>query len=290
MAAAGHQPAAAGHGLEAGLPSRGTHMLEHHVHAASTSEGADLVGPVRLGMVDHQVGAQSLCLGHFLRAAGGGDNAGAGQLGNLHAQHPNARAGGDHQHILTHAQPGATVQHVPGRRSGHGHGGGLQMREATGQCQQLSGRCHHILCIAAGGLNTENAAVAAHVGVADPAGRALPAKQDGIDHHLVAALPASYIWAHIHDIPCHLGARDVRQRYRRGGLAIAGEQVHLVESAGLDSEQDRAWSGSGHRHIQVQLQPAMALDRMYTHGAHGGGHGAVCRHAHALFPLFRRAR
>ena len=137
-------------------------MVEDHFDALLADHGAGLGDEIRTRVVDGVRGSQLQGLVELGVAAGGHDDVpSAQQLGDLYASARHAGAGGVDQHVLSRAQRGAGVEHVPGSEKDQRQRSGLGEGEPRRQRQDVSRRYDDELGVAAVAVLAEDAVVAA---------------------------------------------------------------------------------------------------------------------------------
>ena len=103
--------------------------------------------------------------------------------------HRNARAGADHEDLLTRLDPRASREHPPGGEERERKGGGLAPRELFRLAKDVAGIDVQELTCGPVGVLTEDTEARAHHVLTRATARALPIANDRIDDHLVAGLP-----------------------------------------------------------------------------------------------------
>ena len=220
-------------------------MLEDDIDATAPGEPAHLLWPIRVGMVDREIGTELAGALKFCRAARARNDNCAAELGDLQAYDADAATGSDNEHGFAGSQIGPADEHVPCRRACDGD------RRRRIECkfvwngEEMPGWRCGVFGIAAPGLHAVDATGEAHVVFPGTAERAVSAADCRIDQHTVADPPAVHALAQHRNLAGGLGAGNVRQSNRSRRLAEAAKDIDAVDTAGAHADQNLAWTRFG---------------------------------------------
>ena len=137
-------------------------------------------------------------------------------------------------------QVAAREQHVPGRAERDLERGGLLVRDAVRDPDQVPRLDHDLLRVAAAGREADEAGRQAERLAAGAAVPALAARVHDVRVDAVAGRPALDALAELLDVARQLDAERVRQGDREAGGAVADVDVEVVERARPDPDEHLA--------------------------------------------------
>ena len=208
--------------------------------------------------------------GALLGAAGGGDDARAEHVGDLHRGAANARQAGVHQHGLAGLQLGAAREHVPGGLEDQAHGRRLGDRQRPGLRRDVGDRHADELGRGTVAALAEDVVAAAELVEAGLARLARAARYAGQDHDRIALGDAGGAGAERVDDAAAVAAQDQGQREGVARHAAPYPRVEMVEPDRLHAHADLAGTGRRHRpFLEEQLvEPAVLAHDDAPHRGH----------------------
>jgi len=179
--------------------------------------------------------------GPLLLRACGRDHRRAGELGELHAAHPDAARGAEDQHLLARRNPPVGEHHAARRAVGAGQRRGRFKADAVGDRDEL--------------MRLE-AAILGQSAMHGLAGQPALDPVYRVAEHAVPHLPSRDAGADRCDLAGDVETHDGRHRDPDPRHAAAGENVVLVERRGTHAQYDITVAGARVGKPILQAQPA----------------------------------
>jgi hypothetical protein len=235
---ASDQTATGSEAFEAVIPCSGTNVFDDNIDAAIVGEATHLLGDGHDEVVDDFVSAEFAGLGKFFVGAGGGDDAGTEELGDLNGGAAYTASGSENQDRFAGLKLGAVDEHVPRGEENERDGGGVRPIEAFGIRETVDLGHANILRAATIDHVTEVGEVAAAVILAGDAGGTFATSNAGGENYLLADVDGGDFRADLGNFAGNVATGNVGERDGDAREAAANPEVEMIESAGANAHED----------------------------------------------------
>jgi len=234
----GDQTSAGGQALEAFAEGGFADVFEDDIDTVIVGKAANFLGNRHDAVMNDFIRAKLLGFGDFVVVSGGGDNTAGKEFGDLDGGAANTTAGREDEDVLARLQLGAIHKHVPGGLKHNRNSGGMGPIQVFGIGHAIDVRATDIFGAAAIHHVAEVGIVAAAVFIAGKASGTFAASDAGRENHFLADVDGTDFRSDFGDFAGDVAARDVRKGGLETGEAAAHPEVKMIESAGVDTNED----------------------------------------------------